>query len=63
VIAIADTFKVETSYLIVLKFGTQKGDVRAHLGTKEYDKHLQSHLQNNNNFLSCPQGKPLMARS
>jgi len=29
---------VETGYLIALKFGTQKGGVRAHLGTM-FDKH------------------------
>jgi len=27
-------YKMETDYLIALKFGTQNGSVRAHLGTK-----------------------------
>jgi len=48
--------KVETGYLIALKFGTRKGGVRAHLWLELFTK-------NNTNMLSRPQGKPLMARS
>jgi len=51
--------KVETGYLIALKFGTQKGGVRAHLSTRfAYDKHWKNYLRlfakNNTNMLSRP---------
>ena len=58
------------SYLIALKLGTQKGDIRAHLGTKfgwntiNICEVICNYSQKNyTNMLSCPQGKPCVARS
>jgi len=55
---------METGYLIPLKFCTQKGGVRVHLGTKFGEwSYLQLFTKNNTNVLSRPQGKQHMARS
>ena len=59
---------METGYPIALTLGTQKGDVRVHLGTKfgwttvNTRSYLQFFTKNNTNMLSQPQGKPRMAR-
>jgi len=57
---------VETGCLIALKFGTQKGGVRADLGTKFGSSTIKTRKvihENNTNMLLHPQDKPHMARS
>jgi len=61
--------KTQIHHLIALKFGTQKGDVRAHdstkfgLNTNHTESCKQLFTKNNTNMLSHLQGKMLMARS
>ena len=62
--------KVEMCYLIVLKFGTQKGGVRVHIGTNFSENAINIckvicdySCIKNTNMLSNLQDKPRMAKS
>ena len=62
-------YKTRTRYPIALKFGTQKGGIKAHLGTNfgwntiNMQSYERLWTKNNTDMLSRLQGKPRMGRS